>query len=770
MKKILFLVCGLLMSTLAAETKIHPQHPRLLFREADLEWIREKCKKEPYASVYQAMKSWADRHVGSKSSKEDMTIYGFLYQIENDKSYLEEAKRRLMEASNHELQFLKPTYEMKYTYDLIYNGLDKKDQAFLAQKLLAMHVSNPYKPDVMGIHQICNEGSSTLAVWGDEGVDMEMLKKRFQKERDAYLDRNFRVGNTIAQRWGGWHRSFECRCWRKYIPRFAEMWLNATGEDTFDNPLIRSQGAWYLYHTLPGFKDHKNFRIIPDSYTAFGQGNDYNDWDNPLILAKRLNEGLSQWWWQQPLSRNQIWGYGAYRIFFVNLSLENLREKDIDRLAQTGIFWRIILYHEQEVETVSPEKFPEDAYHEGMGLVSMRSSWQDDAAFGFFHCGRIASGKPDDLDNNNFFIYRNGYLATDGWPRGKTAHYGYEWDNYRRRTIAHNLITVYDPDEPLENFYSQYARVNVPTHTAGKVESNDGGQLGQHVLELDPNLHPWKEEKATNIYKQNGFIRAFRSSPEYTYTLGDATESYSAHKLEAFTREFVFLKPGIFVVFDRVVSNKKEFKKTWHIHPMEKPEINGKDFKWKAFRPKAAYSNKSPLGWLAGTTLLPKESSTELIGGKGKECWVDGKNYHTVRGEDISRGHFTKQDEEEWKNSWRIDIRDKNEEKETFFLHVLQTFPDEPEKLAQVKLLEESNSYGVRIEDEGKVWELTFNKDGGGKGKISLKQDGKSIISEHLPSKVEDTYKAWEKDPRYENWIRDKRYRLVIPQEDFIKE
>jgi len=751
----------------ARPTDVHPEHPRLLFRADELADVRERCHSPLFAPLYAAMKEWADDRIEAGDGEGDIVTFGFLYQVEGAPRYAAEAKRRLDKTPGHELAFLDPTLEVKYTYDLIFDWLEPEDQRLLAQKILGMHISNRFRGPVMGMHQICNEGSSTLAVWGDPGVDMAKLKLRFERERRALYENYFPRSEVVANRWGGWHRSFECRCWSKYVARFAEIWLNATGEDTFDHPLIRSHGAWFLYHTLPGFRDGGHFRLVPDGYTQFGYGLRVNDRASTLILARRLNEGLSQWWWKQQLTRSHLWGFGAYKAFFKSLSLEGLRKQDVDKIASVGTLWRLILYYDPKVEVLPPDAFPEDAYHAGMGLVSTRSSWDNNATFAFFHCGRMAGGKPDDLDNNNFFIYRNGYLATDGWPPGKTAHYGYEWDNYRRRTIAHNLITVYDPDEPLTNFWNQYSR---PGGRGGKADSNDGGQLGQTMLELDPELHPWKEEGNVNIYKPNGHIRGFRTTPRYCYMLGDATESYSPHKLSAFTRQFVFLKPDMFVVFDRVVSTKPEYRKTWHIHPMQKPELQGNSFRWQAYRPPTNLRKPEtePLGWLVGSTLLPKQARTEIIGGKGRECWVNGTNYHTVRGEDVSRGHFTEQDQNDWKHSWRIDVQPARKSTEDLFLHVLQTFPDKPVAEAKVELIEQDTTVGAKIVAGERIWEIVFARDGASGGTIQLRENGAAALNEAFPTRVEDTYRAWDKDPRYPAWTKDSRYRIVIPDGDRI--
>ena len=65
---------------------------------------------------------------------------------------------------------------------------------------------------------------------------------------------------------------------------------------------------------------------------------------------------------------------------------------------------------------------------------------------------------------------------------------------------------------------------------------------------------------------------AFEDRGDYVYVAGDCTRAYSPKKLEYFTRQIVFLRPGTFVIFDRVVSPEPEFKKTWLLQAMKRPE------------------------------------------------------------------------------------------------------------------------------------------------------------------------------------------------------
>ena len=71
---------------------------------------------------------------------------------------------------------------------------------------------------------------------------------------------------------------------------------------------------------------------------------------------------------------------------------------------------------------------------------------------------------------------------------------------------------------------------------------------------------------------------AFQTNEHYTYACGDATKAYSRDKVSEFTREFVFVQPGSFIVFDRVTSKVASYKKTWLLHGIKKPAIRGQRF------------------------------------------------------------------------------------------------------------------------------------------------------------------------------------------------
>jgi hypothetical protein len=66
-------------------------------------------------------------------------------------------------------------------------------------------------------------------------------------------------------------------------------------------------------------------------------------------------------------------------------------------------------------------------------------------------------------------------------------------------------------------------------------------------------------------------IQAFESNRIYDYIKGDATNAYDPAKLKKFTRQWVYLKPDIFVIFDHVVTTQPDIEKKWVVVPAASP-------------------------------------------------------------------------------------------------------------------------------------------------------------------------------------------------------
>jgi hypothetical protein len=191
----------------------------------------------------------------------------------------------------------------------------------------------------------------------------------------------------------------------------------------------------------------------------------------------------------------------------------------------------------------------------GPGYVYARSSWDEDATYFFFKCGDRFTAHQH-LDVGQFLIYKYEELAGDG---GHYDEFGTTHDvNYHLRTIAHSTILVYDPAETW------------PGIRAGTVTGNDGGQHHNwpHHNGAVANPAQWLRERSLYDIAD---MPAFEDAGAYVYAAGDCTRAYSPQKLSCFTRQIVFLRPGTFVIFDRVRTTKPEFKKTWLLQAMKPP-------------------------------------------------------------------------------------------------------------------------------------------------------------------------------------------------------
>jgi len=262
--------------------------------------------------------------------------------------------------------------------------------------------------------------------------------------------------------------------------------------------------------------------------------------------------------------------------------------------AYKDFLWRDRTVHQGDLRS-----FKLSHFSPGPGYIFARSSWGDDATYFFFKCGdRFTSHQH--LDVGNFLIYKHEDLIGDG------GHfYSFATDhevNYTLRTIAHNTLLIKDPRETW------------PGIRHGAVTSNDGGQTHDwpHPNGSVEDAPAW--EAGRRVY-DIADILAFEDRARYLYAAGDCTRAYSAKKLEYFTRQIVFVRPGMFVIFDRVKSRAPEFRKTFLLQAVKKPVVAGRNMVITNGR-----------GRLFVQSLLPVHVETRLV--SGPELYrIDGRSY-----------------------------------------------------------------------------------------------------------------------------------------------
>ena len=248
----------------------------------------------------------------------------------------------------------------------------------------------------------------------------------------------------------------------------------------------------------------------------------------------------------------------------------------------------------------------------------MRDGWTPASTWVEFDCGPYLA-KHQHLSQNQFTIYRGGYLAIDSgadYTETESPHYL----NYFRRTVAHNSVLVYDPAEKF--FWSDNV---VPA-------VNDGGQRMNSARYWNTIRSRDDFERTRDLWDL-GSMRVVDYVPgQYHYAMGDATRAYSSQKLRRFTREMVYVPgQGLLFIFDRVVSTNPAFHKAWLLHGVNVPSVDESDSQGAPgaidFRNAKTFRFREGTGELFVHSLLPRGRVVTRRGGPGKEFYAPGDDH-----------------------------------------------------------------------------------------------------------------------------------------------
>jgi len=294
--------------------------------------------------------------------------------------------------------------------------------------------------------------------------------------------------------------------------------------------------------------------------------------------------------------------------------------------------------------------------------------------------GETYVGNHAHLDSGSFQIYYKGQLA---WDNGRYDAFGSLHDsNYAKETIAHNSLLIYDPDEKMVSNTS----IKVPKNSGGQRRS--GGEV--KTLEQLSSAENHKADLLAMEYGENPM------EPEYSYISGDLAPGYS-DKVSEVRRSMLFMptgipdKPAIFVVMDKITARKASFKKTFLLHSLQAPEVNGNVTVIR--RDQIGYNGK-----LTNQTLYPKDAKITTIGGPERQNWVVDRNYPPVGGKYYSDYDSAKSSEHGW---GRVEISPALASKTDYFLNVMYVSDaDDPSPVDEATLIETEDILGARIFDK----------------------------------------------------------------------
>jgi hypothetical protein len=448
---------------------------------------------------------------------------------------------------------------------------------------------------------------------------------------------------------GGWAEGYYVNYWSYEWLVFCEVALRCEGVDYFamSPEFLGKRAVASMFETYPGIRELGSRRPAPVGDSG---GRVFTGERDKALAARRI---LVNHFRDDPV--HQV----------VHAFNETTPESGSDVNAYKDFLWR-----DTTVRKGNLKDFRLSYVSPGPGFVFARSSWDEDATWFLFQCGdRFTSHQH--LDAGNFLIYRHEELIGDG------GHfYSFATDhevNYLLRSIAHNTLLVKDPHETW------------PAIRKGKVTSNDGGQTHNwpHRNGSVEDAAEW--EKGRAIYDVADIV-AFEDRGSYLYVAGDCTRAYSPSKLEYFTRQIVFIRPGTFVIFDRVKSTDPGFRKTFLLQAMKQPTLSGQHL---------IVTNGK--GRLFVQTLLPAEAEVKQIFGQG---------LYRIDGRDYPPDHETGPAPE-----CRVEISPSQPRATDYFLHVLTATDASTTRVPRATAKAEGNTVELRL--PGIFITFTLDRPGG---------------------------------------------------------
>lgn len=707
----------------APATLIRSDHPRLFFNSDTWPDVKARAlneEQEWFADLKKMVDSYPD-YPTSESSRDDNadrmkpdgtietirlprpTEWGtqagrtaFVYLVTGEQSYLIKALRMLevsVAAYNECIDkgmavdwYSTSRLHWLAAWDWLYNDLLPDKRLELMSSFLHHIDSVRPRPERKPIHRL-NDSDHTTGFYGDrnlywftgvaahgDGIDddlaLDLLRQGYRYNMDMFEYRKKCAGDDGGLASATTTYAIAHYPWSQL--NFLYTYRSATGKDiSADWPYLAYFPVWIMWNWLPG--------PVP---REFGSGDVYH-YDNRLWVDN-LYMHMSQFM--------DFYGQSQPECAALAAHIREIIPEEYQKYNWTWFFYPFLLTN---LLNTPPPKAPDDTslharHFETLGQVFMRSGIGPDDTYSLFTIGsQVPSHKQ--FDENNFIIYKKGYLALDTGTRGAST--SYQLRHYYAQTVAHNCVLIHMPDEPFPDYWGL-------AYDGPEGKINYGG-----------------------MYKQNGGnCVAFETGDYYTYVAGDATECYLPEKCDLALRQYVFVYPDWFVICDRVTSADKSYRKEWLLHTQNEPEVTGNMFK-------ADHEE----GRIFCLTMYPKNAVLTKVGGPGKEFWAAGKNWELAP--ETAERAKTRHNGALFGN-WRMEVTPGTQQIEDIFLHFIQVGDMKLVKPASASLIEKNDIVGVKFNANDRDVSVTFAKSGNPSGHISIKNGSGFLVDRDLTSEI----------------------------------
>ncbi len=614
---------------------VRTTHPRLYFRDTDAAYLQAKTSKREWAT-FKAVVMAPSRLPTTKSLADSLSfldmaeagdadyakMMAFMAYMEKSSYYvnltIEWAKHlaaKTPENSDGDILLRRRIERLSEIYDWLHDDLSVTDKKTIRDALKA-HVDKLRSFDYMSTTRNYIQKHSR---WGDGVVAQAMLAMYGDFDADftkAYADnllsqtrehlRNYQSVESYIASDGGWHLGWGYAYFNANYMFNYFIWSTATNE-TMLNDWMGDLTYWYMY----GLRADKTLPQMGDAtISAMGYGV-----MAALYQSKFKRDGFAKWY----IDENAKTSY-------------------------TDLFTRFIL-SDDTVAAKNPSVLPTSRYFKQVGTVIARDSWKfDDATLFIFKSSPFYNAGHHHRDENSFTIDYKTSLALDTGFYDQTDSNHYK--NYYVRTIAHNAITVYNPNQQME-YVTDY---NTNASAAEKVLINDGGQIYRNPDSLV------KADIVEGGKNRIDGITKYQRNDNYTYALGDATKTYDPATVSLAKREVMYVQDAgfnhpVILVLDKIEATNGNFQKRYLLHsqPDSTPVITD-----NAMTVVSTGSTSNASAKMVNVTLYPTNANLKLVGGPGKEyALMNGSNPQPISSAIVNE---IKADKDTKSGTWRLEV------------------------------------------------------------------------------------------------------------------
>ena len=198
-----------------------------------------------------------------------------------------------------------------------------------------------------------------------------------------------------------------------------------------------------------------------------------------------------------------------------------------------------------------------------LGQIIARNSWDGKQALTLMKIGVRTTANHDHYDSGSFQIIYRARLAGDSG-----VYNGYGNDHhyyYHQATIAHNSILIYNSSlKTTDNYY----------YSGGQKRRGEPGSYNNWQSET------YKTGEVTGV--SYGYADQAQTTPTYAYIAGNIAAAYDSSVANEVTRRMLTVYdtendqvPMFFFVFDNINAKNSTFKKTFLLHTVTEPTVDG---------------------------------------------------------------------------------------------------------------------------------------------------------------------------------------------------